>query len=114
MLFRSLFEPTINYWNDKEIITSLNGINTLKLKTCYPLLLSVSSSKIKTPEKKEIIELIEKLGFRYSIVLKRNPNNLEVKYAEWAYKLRNNTDLKNIIKDIKETIPSDDDFYKEF
>lgn len=112
--YSEIFEPTIKYWNDKEIINYLKGINILKLKTCYPLLLSISSSKFKTPEKKELIKLIEKLGFRYSIILKKNPNHLEIKYAEWSYKIRQVETLANILDDIKDTMPNDEEFYHGF
>lgn len=112
--YKQLFEPTLSKWNDKNIVTSLKGINKLNLRTCYPFLLAISSSQLNTKQQRKLINLTENLGFRYSIILKRNPNKLETKYAEWAYQLRNNVSVETIEKEIKEFMPLDEDFYNEF
>ena len=114
-LYLNLLEPKESYWQDKEMIESLQGINTMRLKTCYPLLMAITKSKLKQGTKSKLIKEVENLGFRYNIVLKNNPNILEKKYAEWANKLIDNkievSTLKSEILNIK---PSDKDFYDAF
>lgn len=115
VIYLNLLEPKETYWQDKDIVEHLVGINTMRLKTCYPLLLSIVKSKLKLGAKKELIREIEELGFRYNVVLKNNPNILETKYAEWSRKLLNSeiqvSDLKKEINSIK---PNDSDFCTSF
>lgn len=114
-VYLQLLEPKVNYWEDKEIPKILNNINALRLKTCYPLLLAIALSKHKTSIKKELFKEIERLGFRYSIIMNKNPNTLEIKYSEWARKLYDSKMEMQTLKDeIDKQKPSDKDFQERF
>lgn len=113
-MYSQLIKPNLIFWESKEICEVLKNIKLLDLKSCYPCLLSIGMSDFSYSNKLKLFSLIEKLGFRHSIVLKLNPNNLEKKYAEWAYKIRNEDNFNKIVKEIQEEFPDDDDFYNEF
>ncbi len=114
-VYLNLLEPKVNYWEDKEIPKIIENINTLRLKTCYPLLLAIALSKYKTSTKKELLYEVESLGFRYSIIMNKNPNELEIKYATWAEKINNSQiEIQFIKEEVNKTKPSDKDFQHEF
>lgn len=114
-VYLQLLEPKANYWEDKEIPKTLNNINTLRLKTCYPLLLAIALSRHNTNVKKELFKEVEKLGFRYSIIMNKNPNALEVKYADWANKLfQSKIEIQKLKAEINKSKPHNDEFYEKF
>ena len=94
----------------------MRNINVLGFKTCFSLLLSIGSNiELKPGIRKKLFHLIEILGFKYSIILNYNPNNLEIKYANWAYRLRyKKIDTEGLMKEIKDTIPNNSEFFDKF
>jgi hypothetical protein len=114
-MYLSLLDPENKWEGYNEIVEILNNIKIMGLKTCYPFLLAVGLSNLNNTEKKDLYQEIENLGFRYNIIMNNSPNIMEIKYAEWAEKLKKNlfqlSDLKNEISKIK---PNDNDFYSAF
>ena len=114
-VYLNILEPKSNYWDDKEIPKILNNISTMRLKTCYPLLLAISLSKHKTSVKKELFREVEQLGFRYSIISNKNPNELERKYSSWANQLQiSKIEVHNLKDEMRKLKPSDKDFKEKF
>lgn len=100
---------------DNQIIESLDGINSMGINQCYPLLLSLFA----TMNKKAIldmIKIIEKFLFRYT-TCNLNPNIFTDIFISKANELRTK-DKSKTIGDIKRMInknnPSDDDFKRSF
>lgn len=113
--YSNLLDPTASFWENKEIPGILNNINIMRLKTCYPLLVAIALSPCKTSIKKELFSEVEKLGFRYSIIMNKNPNELEVKYASWANKLfRSKISADELRDEINKAKPSNKEFQGRF
>lgn len=100
---------------DTEIIDHLNGINSMGVTQCYPLMMSLLAETEKRTIK-PLLELIKKYLFRFTSC-GLNPNVFTEIFIEKASKIRNgNTsdEVNEFKKSIMKHNPSDDDFIKSF
>jgi uncharacterized protein with ParB-like and HNH nuclease domain len=102
--------------NDSNIRDVLYGLNTLKAKGCYPLLLSARAVLDSDEVFAELAKLIEILTFRYSTICNKQANLLERVYHTTAKTLFNSKGkkIKTIIGELKKLIPDNDEFSTNF
>ncbi len=116
--FSALKNPYDDFWNDfpekSKIIESLESLNLFKVTQQIPLLFSVYKRKKDILTK--ILRIIEVIAFRYNIIGKLNPNEMEKTYNKIANmvfekKLRS---PKSIFNKLKNIYVKDDEFISKF
>jgi len=109
-IYVNLIEPRHTVINNVDIERSLDVLRTLKVTSCYPLLLR----KYQSLGQNDFIRLlsnIEILSFRHNTICEKNPNELERKYSEWAI---NDLPITTLFIKIKEMNPNDITFKSSF
>ncbi|MDR0788886.1 MAG: DUF262 domain-containing HNH endonuclease family protein [Bifidobacteriaceae bacterium] len=86
----ALFDYTNSIWNDDpEISENIKLLNYFKIKQATSLLL-VAFNKLSTDEFKKLLKRIIIISFRYNIIGKYNPNDIEKTYNNVALSIYKN------------------------
>lgn len=95
---------------DENSVNLLTQIKTLRIKQCYPMLLSALSIGMLKGEFKELLKAVVRVSLMRGLA-DLNPNELEDVYAKGARALRSreNNVVSEIINEIKKFIPSVED-----
>lgn len=93
---------------DDHSVKLLEQIKILRIKQCYPLLLSALSIKLPKGQFKELLKAVIRVSILRGLT-DRNPNELEDTYAKGARELRKKGSniTPNIIKEINQSIPKE-------
>ena|GEM_PF-5246791 len=99
---------------DLDAVILLSQIKALRIKQCYPLLLSALSTDMTAGEFKALLRGVIKVSLTRSLIDK-NPNELEKIYEKNALLLRKNgkTHLEQTLKEIDAAAPSLDDLVND-
>ncbi len=91
---------------DEEAVGLLNQIKSLRIKQCYPMLLSALSSGLPKGQFKELLRAVARVSLMRGLA-DLNPNELEDVYSKGARSIRakNKDFFSEIIKEIKKFIP---------
>ena len=85
VVYSNLTSPTIEFWEDKEIINLLNELNILRVEQVYILLLSVTQKYLDKKDRlKRLLKIIVNFTFRYNTIAGLDPKALENLYGNLA------------------------------
>jgi uncharacterized protein with ParB-like and HNH nuclease domain len=117
-LYNAIKDPDDEFWNEiphkKEIKRSLEELKLFGVSQPIPLLFSVYE---KNPDIfHNVLQILVNVSFRYNIIAKRNPNDLEVIYNSIAQKVFSKSikTKQEIIFDMKKIYVEDIDFKQFF
>lgn len=115
-VYSNLTSPTIEFWEDKEIINLLNELNILRVEQVYILLLSVTQKYIDKKDRlKRLLKVIVNFTFRYNTIAGLDPKVLENLYGNLAIGCRSGKlSHTDIIQQISELSPSTELFEASF
>jgi len=125
-LWRSIFEPSYRFANDKEILRSLKALRLFRVVQPVPGILSIlratSESKIKPKKLREILLAIEKFHFGFTAVTSsRSSGGISGMYSSFGRKLHdtNNSNaaagtIKELVGKLKDRVPSPTEFEAGF
>lgn len=116
IVYSNLISPTIEFWEDKEIISLLTELNILRVEQVYILLLSVTQKYIDKKDRlKKLLKAIVNFTFRYNTIAGLDPKVLENLYGTLAINCRNSKlNHTEIIQKISELSPATDLFEASF
>jgi uncharacterized protein with ParB-like and HNH nuclease domain len=116
--FSALKNPYDDFWNEfpekSKIIECLEALNLFKVTQQIPLLFSIYKSKREILAK--ILQIIEVIAFRYNIIGKLNPNEMEQIYNRIAIMVfeKKLKSPKSIFNKLKNIYVKDDEFVSKF
>ena len=117
LAYSNFNKPTSEFWSNRVIIDLFEELANFNVKQLNILLLSLFRKYHKKQEKDfiKLIRILVNFTFRYSIICKRNPNELERKYSELAIKIRNNEiGFEEIYQEIKNLNPDKQEYLRSF
>ncbi len=105
-LYNLIFYPLEESLN-KDICNLIVDINSLRVRQCYPLILSSFVASVQHTDLDHLLKKILAVSLRRGIVDK-NPNEVENYYADIAKKLRDNAiSVKSILEGLNKFNPRD-------
>ncbi|AZR74941.1 hypothetical protein BBF96_13815 [Anoxybacter fermentans] len=116
--YEALKNPYDEFWNDfsdkNDIIKYLEEMKLFKVTQPYPLLIAVY--KHKRDILSQILRMVTVISFRYNIIGKLNPNEMERVYNKVAIKISQNTlaSAKDIFEKLKTIYVTDEEFISMF
>jgi uncharacterized protein with ParB-like and HNH nuclease domain len=117
LTYSNIFNPTHEFWGDKETEDLLNELNVLGAEQVLILLLAIYKRYYKHEREKfkKLLKILVNFTFRYSTICDLNPNEIERVYSEIAIKLRKKEfGVEETIKRLRELNPDDMTFIKDF
>jgi hypothetical protein len=118
LIYSALTNPlTTSYFDNPEIIDSLNNLKNLKASTFYPVILAMKQVSYFTDgDLLNVIRKIETMVFRNFAIGKKNPSPFEVFFAELALKIYNKSikTVNGILFELQNKTDSDESFVSEF
>ena len=118
LLYAALNNPYDEFWNDfidkARIPKHLEALKIFGVTQHIPLIMAVYRKKRELMEK--VLRIIVTITFRYNVIGKLNPNDLEKVYNRAAIKISEGkvTTLESIFKELKSIYVSDDNFVSDF
>jgi uncharacterized protein with ParB-like and HNH nuclease domain len=118
LLYTALKSPEDDFWNSyvnkNSIIKSLRELKIFQSTQQIPFLFAVHDNLIEIFPK--ILHDISCLIFRYNIICKKNPNDLEIVYNNISQKIYNKeiSNRKQILKELAKIYIEDADFKTNF
>jgi len=118
ILYNALKTPYDNFWNNHAnkdlIIKSLSELKLFGATQQIPLLFAIYDNLIDLFPK--ALQEIANLVFRYNVICKKNPNELEIVYNNISQKIykRETIEKKQIHQDLKKIYTEDGEFKQNF
>ena len=118
MLYEALNNPYDEFWNDfqdkDKIAKHLEALKIFGVTQHIPLVMATYREKRELIER--LLRIIVVITFRYNIVGKLNPNDLEKVYNRAAIKMSKKeiSNLESIFRELKPIYVSDDNFTSNF
>lgn len=118
ILYNAIKNPDDDFWNaspqKKEIQKSLKELRLFNVTQPTPLLFALHE-KLPTVFSSALRNIVD-ISFRYNIIAKRNPNDLEVLYNSLAQKVSKEEirEKAEITREMKKIYVSDEDFKQIF
>ena len=118
LLYAALSNPYDEFWNDftdkAKISEHLEALKIFSVIQHIPLIMAVYRKKRELMEK--ILRMIVVITFRYNVIGKLNPNDLEKAYNRTAIKISEGkiTTLETIFRELKSIYVPDDNFVSDF
>ncbi len=118
VLYNALKTPYDNFWNNHAnkdlIVKSLSELKLFGATQQIPLLFAIYDNLIDIFPK--TLQEIANLVFRYNVICKKNPNELESVYNNISQKIykRETIEKKQILQDLKKIYTEDDEFKQNF
>jgi len=115
-IYANLNNPTHEFWEDSEIESMIEELNTLKVEQVYILLLALYEKFYSERDIfKKLLHALINFVFRYNTVGGLDPKPLETEYSKLAIMTRKNKINKTeIMKKINDISPSKEQFISSF
>jgi uncharacterized protein with ParB-like and HNH nuclease domain len=116
IIYSNLNYPSLEYWEDHEIIQLLDDLKILRVEQVNIFLLAVSKKLFDKKERiKRLLRVIVNFTFRYNTIAGLDPKVLEKLYGNLATDLRmEKKSVSEIINEIKKQNPDSDLFKASF
>ncbi len=117
-LYNALQNPDDDFWNDfpqkHAIKKSLNELKLFHVSQHIPLLFSVYDNLRGSLDK--VLKICSVIAFRYNVIGKKNPNDMESAYSTLAERIHNReiNNIRDIIKNLQVIYINDGDFRNLF
>jgi uncharacterized protein with ParB-like and HNH nuclease domain len=114
-IYVALKKPEDEFWNDYENVSKyLTELRLFKVSQPYGMLIA-AYKKLGKQHFIKLLKSVSTLSFRYNVIGKLNPNELEVVYNNIAVKLsRGNLEYREIIRSLKKVYVPDEEFNANF
>ncbi len=116
VIYSNLNYPSLEFWEDHEIIRLLDDLKTLRVEQVNIFLLAVTKKLFDKKDKiKRLLKVIVNFTFRYNTISGLDPKVLEKLYGNLATDLRSEKkSINDIITEIKKQNPNSDLFKASF
>ncbi|ATZ73689.1 DUF262 domain-containing protein [Idiomarina sp. X4] len=115
-VYMAIKDPSNDYWDGRtDAVRHLKAIKIFGSKQINPLLLSCER-KFNSSDFCRVLKLLEAILFRYSVIGKLNPNNLETALCRAAVGVHDGrlTTPRAVFNDVREVYVNDTDFLQSF